>query len=113
MKSPNIITAVKVTLGVLITILVIFFIFELVQQNKNSQRAVTSHTQTLQQIQALDEEIKTAVSELKASNTADHSQTVKYINCVLVGITNSPTPSQALTVYQTCLVSAGVTPNGQ
>lgn len=72
----------------------------------NSQRhqaqAVANHTETLNEIQK-------AVTELKASNQADHAQTVKYINCVLVGITNSASQSQALAVYQNCLSLSGAT----
>lgn len=71
------------------------------QQARNSQSAVAAHTQTLN-------EIDSAITQLKNSNAADHAQTVKYINCVLVGITNSPSQSQALAVYQECLASSGV-----
>lgn len=71
-------------------------------QAKQSQEAVANHTQTLLEIQQ-------AVTQLKSSNAADHKQTVKYINCVLVGITDSPTQSQALAVYQECLAASGVT----
>lgn len=58
------------------------------------------HAQTLNEIQQ-------AVTELKNSNAADHAQTVKYINCVLVGVTNSPSQTQALAVYQECLAISG------
>lgn len=77
------------------------------EQARQSQDAVANHTQTLRQIQTLEEDINTAVTQLKSSNAADHEQTVKYINCVLVGVTNSPSPSQALVVYQECLGASG------
>lgn len=73
-----------------------------VQETRNSQSAVAAHTQTLN-------EIDNAITQLKNSNAADHAQTVKYINCVLVGITGSSTQAEALAVYQECLASSGVT----
>jgi sensor histidine kinase regulating citrate/malate metabolism len=71
------------------------------QQAIEAQRTVINHTQTLSEIQK-------AVAELKTDDQADHAQTVTYINCVLVGITNSPTPAQADLVYKECLSAAGV-----
>jgi uncharacterized protein HemX len=104
-------TAIKVAL---VIIAVAVFGFSLVsfvnsqnardQQTQNSQSVVENHTETLN-------EIKQAVADLKASNAADHTQTVQYINCVLVGITDSSSPAQAQATYQTCLVAAGVTTN--
>ena len=74
------------------------------QQALQSQASVANHTQTLN-------EIENAVEQLKASNQADHTQTIKYINCVLVGITGitpgADSQSQALSVYQTCLTENG------
>ena len=75
-----------------------------VRQNNQANQAVANHTQTLN-------EIRDAVSQIKTNNQMAHAQTVKYINCVLVGITNSPGQSQALTVYQTCLRNAGIDTN--
>lgn len=69
-------------------------------QAKQSEQAVANHTQTLNEIQ-------TAVTQLKNSNAADHAQTVKYINCVLVGVTTTVSQTQALTVYQECLAASG------
>lgn len=70
------------------------------QRARQSQQAVANHTETLNEIQQ-------AVIQLKNSNAADHAQTVKYINCVLVGVTDSTSQSQALAVYQQCLVASG------
>lgn len=71
------------------------------QQTVAAQDSITNHTQTLN-------EIEKAVNELKANNAADHQQTVEYINCVLVGVTNSTSQNQALAVYQTCLATEGI-----
>lgn len=79
------------------------------QASASSQQAVANHTQTLEQIQVLEQQIKTAVTQLKDSNSADHAQTVKYINCVLVGITEATPGNQpaVLSVYQECLAASG------
>lgn len=72
------------------------------QQVEEAQAAVLAHTKTIDEIQA-------AVVALKASNAADHTVTIKYINCVLVGITQaSPPDSQSaiLAVYQQCLANS-------
>lgn len=96
--------------GILSFVAVVVFLFALsafntserlkTQQAAQAQSAVTNHTQTLK-------EIENAVEQLKASNQADHTQTIKYINCVLVGVTGitpgTESQSQALSVYQTCL----------
>lgn len=71
-------------------------------QQVASNAAVINHTQTLNYI-------KQAVTQLKASNAADHAQTVTYINCVLVGLTNSTAQSQALAIYKQCLANSGIT----
>lgn len=68
-------------------------------QAKQSQAAIANHTQTL-------DEIQQAVTELKASNAADHTATIKYINCVLVGLSTAGASGNALPVYQTCLASS-------
>lgn len=81
------------------------------QQALQSQKSVAAHTQTLDQIKVLTTQLNTAVTQLKNSNAADHTQTIKYINCVLVGVTGISSginsQSQALTVYQTCLAENG------
>jgi len=74
---------------------------------------VFTNSQKLADKQAYDSqqtiiEVKQAVNELKASNVNDHQQTVEYINCVLVGITNSSSQSQASVVYKACLESTGI-----
>lgn len=73
------------------------------QNAANSQKSVANHTETLA-------EIKNAVNELKANNAVDHQTTIKYINCVLVGITEAPSQTQALAVYQTCLANSQIPP---
>lgn len=74
------------------------------EQQAQSQSAVANHTQTL-------DEIKAAVSQLKASNEADHTTTIKYINCVLVGLTEAGQSGNALSVYQTCLANSQIPAN--
>ena len=103
--------ALKVLLSMIAVVLltVAFITFDNSQrladrQALQSQQSVANHTQTLN-------EIKQAVEELKANNAADHQQTVQYINCVLVGVTDSSSQSQALSVYKTCLINAGITTN--
>jgi maltose-binding protein MalE len=104
-------TAVKI---VLVVVALIFLGLSIVdfasnqstkaQQTANSQAAVANHTQTL-------DEIKQAVNQLKASNAADHTVTIKYINCVLVGITQANPPdsqSAILAVYQQCLADSQI-----
>ena len=100
--------------GILSFVAIVVFLFALSafntsqrikeQQAAQSQSAVANHTQTLN-------EIENAVEQLKASNQADHTQTIKYINCVLVGVTGitpgTESQSQALSVYQTCLTENG------
>lgn len=93
-------------LAVAFFIVAILVIHNTSQLNHNqqaaSESAVINHTQTL-------DYIKEAVMQLKASNAADHQQTVTYINCVLVGLASSATQSQALTIYKQCLANSGVT----
>lgn len=86
------------TAVVLLAAVVIF-----INSEHRSQVELQDHTQTLTEIQH-------AVTELKSSNVADHQQTVKYINCVLVGITEATPGNQAgvLSVYQECLANAGI-----
>jgi long-subunit fatty acid transport protein len=71
------------------------------QQTAESQAAVANHTKTI-------DEIQQAVSQLKASNQADHTTTIKYINCVLVGLTEAGAAGNALSVYQTCLANSQI-----
>jgi len=74
------------------------------QQAVLAQEAVLNHTKTIGEIQQ-------AVNELKASNAADHTVTIKYINCVLVGITQANPPdsqSAILAVYQQCLANSQI-----
>lgn len=71
------------------------------QQALQSQKSVAAHTQTLNEIQS-------AVTQLKASNEADHTTTIKYINCVLVGLTEAGQSGNALSVYQTCLANSQI-----
>lgn len=73
------------------------------EQTQESQAAVLNHTKTI-------EEIQQAVNQLKASNAADHTTTIKYINCVLVGLTEAGQTDNALTVYQTCLANSQIPP---
>lgn len=74
------------------------------EQTQAYQAAVLNHTKTIDEIQA-------AVVALKASNAADHTVTIKYINCVLVGITQANPPnsqSAVLAVYQSCLANSQI-----
>jgi Tfp pilus assembly protein PilV len=71
------------------------------EQSIQSQKALAAHTQTL-------DEIQSAVTQLKASNAADHTVTIKYINCVLVGITAAGANGNALPVYRTCLANSQI-----
>lgn len=71
------------------------------QQTLQAQKSVAAHTQTL-------DEIQQAVIELKASNAADHTATIKYINCVLVGLSAAGATGNALPVYQTCLLNSQI-----
>jgi hypothetical protein len=97
-------------LAVVVTIIImVFAIVSLINsqhtkeiQARQAQASVANHTQTLN-------EIKKAVSTLEASNKADHAQTVQYINCVLVGITNATSPTAAQVTYKSCLADSGIT----
>lgn len=99
-------TALKVALAaVAIIILVLAFISftnsEHIkdQQTTAEQNSLENHTQILNEIQK-------AVNELKSNNATDHATTIKYINCVLVGITEAQGQAGALSVYQTCLANS-------
>lgn len=100
--------------GILSFVAVVVFLFALssfntserlkAQQAAQAQSAVTNHTQTLNEIQ-------NAVTQLKASNQADHTVTIKYINCVLVGITQANPPNNQaaiLAVYKQCLANSQI-----
>lgn len=100
--------------GILSFVAVVVFLFALLafntserlkaQQAAQARSTVTNHTQTLN-------EIKNAVTQLKASNQADHTVTIKYINCVLVGITQanlSNNQAAILAVYKQCLSNSQI-----
>lgn len=77
-----------------------------IEQAQQAAIAVENHTTTINEIQQ-------AITELKASNAADHTTTIKYINCVLVGLTEAGangTPGSALAIYQTCLANSQIPP---
>jgi hypothetical protein len=103
--------AIKITLVIIAIIFLLLSIADFAsgqqtrqRQAATSQAAVANHTQTL-------DEIKQAVNQLKTNNAADHTVTIKYINCVLVGITQAnPSGSQTaiLAVYQNCLANSQI-----
>lgn len=71
------------------------------QQARQAQQSVANHTQTLNQI-------ADAVAQLKQNNQINHDTTIKYINCVLVGISSASSKDQILAVYQACLAGSGI-----
>lgn len=94
----------KTTTPILTALIFVLTFFILFTASQNAEQSVHNHTQTLTEIQQ-------AINQLKQSNEADHVQTVKYINCVLVGITQASPPSSQsaiLAIYQTCLTDAGI-----
>lgn len=90
----------KILLLGIAAILSIFAIFTLSQQQRQSQKQVAAHTQTLN-------EIKNVVTQLEQNNQENHDTTIKYLECIVQGLITS-SPQTAESSFQACLAVSGL-----
>lgn len=69
------------------------------QEAVNSQRAVSNHTQTLNQI-------NNVVQQIESNNQTNHDTTIRYLQCVIDLLLTTPQPTKAQA--NACLSGAGL-----
>lgn len=93
----------EATKGLLLLIAIVLFVLAALtfsQQNRQSERAVASHTQTLN-------EINSAVQQLEKNNQTNHDTTIAYLKCIVEGLVSS-TPADVQPTLNACLTVSGV-----
>lgn len=101
---------VELTLPTFVAVLLVAPTIYVVNQNtyeKNQNRARAARAASQKKSLVA---LTNAVTELEHNNQVNHDTTIKYLNCVLVGVTTSSvaSPNQALAIYQSCLSVSGV-----